>query len=407
MNINEQIKHLARNTQEIITRPELEQKLASGKKLVIKYGVDPTAPDIHLGHMVQLKALRRFQDYGHEITFLIGDFTGRIGDPSNQGHGRPAMSEQDVLDNAETYKAQVFKILNPDKTRIVYNSEWLKPLNLEDCMKLLGSSTVNKLIKRNSFVARFEKGDSIRGHELIYPFLQAYDSVALEADIELGGSDQYFNLIFGRDMQPAYGQEPQVVVTTPLLEGLDGNAKMSKSLGNTIGIDESANGMYAKLMTVHDELMSKYFTLLTDATYEKITEMEYALRKGEAHPMEIKHELARLVTNIFYDTKTVIAAREEFERVHQQGALPSELEETVIPYDETREGSVTGVELARYCGFASSNGEARRLISQGGLSIDDRVLREPYEPIELGEVNIVRKGKKNFAKVVMQKLYKE
>lgn len=403
MSAEQKVRYVTRGVVEVIKREDLvwkfEKAEREGRSLVVKYGVDPTAPEIHIGHAVPLRTLRRFQDVGHDITFLIGDFTARIGDPSGRSTGRNAMTEEDVLANSEEYKKQIFKILIPEKTKIVYNSHWLKPLVLEEVISLLARNTVNNLVKRKSFVKRFENGDSISGHELIYPFLQAYDSVALDADIELGGTDQYFNLIFGRDLQPRYGQEPQVVMTTPLLEGLDGNDKMSKSLGNTVGITEPANDMYAKLMQVRDNLMSKYFELLTDIDISELAQIEIALQRDEVHPMDVKKRLARDITSQFHSASAAKKAEEEFVRVYSQGEKPRDMELITINYKDTSEGYMTAVELMRHCGLAPSNSRARKLVEQRGFSIDDAVVEDPAKMIEISDSMILRVGKRKYVQV--------
>ncbi|RJQ15567.1 tyrosine--tRNA ligase [Candidatus Woesearchaeota archaeon] len=406
MNIQEQIQYIARGTVDLITKDDLLWKLQKAERekrsMVVKYGVDPTAPEMHLGHTVPLRKLKHFQDIGHAVTFLIGDFTARIGDPTGRSSGRQAMTEEEVLANAQSYKEQIFKILNPEKTIIVYNSDWLKPLALEQLIGLLAKNTVNNLIKRKSFVKRFENGEPVAGHELIYPFLQAYDSVALNADVELGGTDQYFNLVFGRDLQPSYGQESQVVVTTPLLEGLDGNEKMSKSLGNTIGLDASAIDMYAKLMQIRDHLMIKYFTLLTDMDDLELGKLEVALAQETIHPLDVKKRLARDITSQYHSLEQTKEAEEEFMRVYSRGELPSSLDTIVIKQDQTANGIMTPVALMRLAGMAESNSEARRLITQRGFSIDGIVIENPYADIAVKTDMILRVGKTKYAKIAYE-----
>jgi len=403
----EKVRYLGRGTVEIITRDELTRKIRNtdeqGAPLVLKYGVDPTAPEIHLGHSVPLRKLRHFQNVGYDVTFLIGDFTARIGDPSGRSTGRNAMTEEEVLANAETYKQQIFRILVPEQTKLVYNSDWLKPMTLEESIKLLSRNTVNNLVKRKSFQKRFEKGEPIAGHELIYPFLQAYDSVFLKADIELGGTDQYFNLIFGRDLQPSYGQEPQVVVTTPLLEGLDGNAKMSKSLGNTVGIMEPATMMYTKLMKVKDNLVMKYFDLLTDVDQTELARIELGLGDGTLHPMDAKKRLAYEITASFHDPQQAKAAQEEFVKVYTRGELPSDLEKAVIDPTQAPDGKLTALDLLKACNLAESSNQARRLIGQRGFSIDGSVVEDPYREIELKDEMVLKVGKRTYVQISYKK----
>jgi len=404
-NLDETLKinHIVRWVEDIITKEDLAWKFkkteSQKEDLVIKYGVDPTSPEMHIGHLVPIRKLKQFQELGYSITFLIGDFTARIGDPTGRSSGRKAMSEEEVLANAQTYKDQIFKILDEEKTKIVYNSSWLKPLNLEDTIKMLSGNTVNNLIKRKSFVERFKKGDSISGNELIYPFLQAYDSVALKADIELGGSDQFFNLMFGRDLQPKYGQEPQVVITTPLLEGLDGNEKMSKTLNNTVGLKENVKEMYSKIMTVQDNLIIKYFSLLTDADELDMRKLNSDLKIKKIHPIEAKKRLSREICKQFYSLEDVKRAEEEFDKVYILGQIPSDIKNLTLNYQDTPNGKIKLIELIRKAEFASSNNEARRLITQKGFSIDGVVIEDPLLNINIKNDMILKAGKDRYIKI--------
>ncbi|MCF7872505.1 tyrosine--tRNA ligase [Candidatus Woesearchaeota archaeon] len=405
--IQEKINYLSRGTEQIITREDLAWKLEKSERenrsMIVKYGVDPTAPDIHLGHLVPIKKLKHFQDIGHEITFLIGDFTGRIGDPSGKSSGRKAMTEEEVLKNANTYKEQIFKVLDAEKTNIVYNSSWLKNMHLEETVKLLSKNSVNNLIKRKSFSKRFGKGETVSGHELIYPFLQAYDSVALNADIELGGTDQYFNLIFGRDLQPKYGQEPQVVITTPLLEGLDGNEKMSKSLGNTVGIDENPFDMYRKIMKLKDNLIIKYFTLLTDVDELEIGHLEMDMKQNRAHPKDVKKRLAKTITTYLHSEQKANEAEKEFEKVYRQGKLPENIRDVCVEYDNSNNGKLTPIQIIRLCDLASNNGEARSIVKQRGFSIDSAIIEDPKKEISLYNNMVVKVGKEKYVRLNYKK----
>jgi tyrosyl-tRNA synthetase len=375
---------------------KLEQSAQSGAPLVVKYGVDPTAPEMHLGHLVPLRKLRQFQEFGHDVAFLIGDFTARIGDPSGRGSGRAAMSEEEVLSNAQTYCAQLEMVLDMQRTRVVYNSAWLKPLTLEETIQLLARSTVNALIKRKSFVKRLDAGNAIAGHELVYPYLQAYDSVALHADVELGGSDQFFNLVFGRDLQVRYAQAPQVVLTTPLLEGLDGKAKMSKSLGNTVGLQEPAHVMYAKLMRVPDELVGKYARLLTARSEAEITSIETTLRDThDEHALfNAKHLLATDVTTWLHGASETKQARDAFERA-RRGDMPLEMPIYRLPSSE----QITLREVVYRSGLAPSKNAAQRLIVQRGLQVDGVLVDEPTRMLAPGECVVLRAGKNRYVRI--------
>ncbi|MBU1138202.1 MAG: tyrosine--tRNA ligase, partial [Proteobacteria bacterium] len=326
VSIEEQIVLLERGVVDCIAHDELVKKLkkaeATGVPLRIKAGFDPTAPDLHLGHTVLLQKLKHFQDCGHDIYFLIGDFTGMIGDPTGKSETRKALTREDVARNAESYKEQVFKILDPEKTRVVFNSEWLGKLDSFDMIRLASELTVARMLEREDFKVRFREGSPISIHEFMYPLIQGYDSVALHADVELGGTDQLFNLLMGRDLQRSRGQEPQVVMTLPLLEGLDGVNKMSKSLGNYIGITEPANDIYGKVLSTSDELMFRYFDLLSDIGSEEIAGLKADMEAGRLHPKKIKQQLARELTARFHSPEAALQAEENFEKVFGQGGLP-------------------------------------------------------------------------------------
>ena len=326
MTLDEQLDFLGKGTVDFIERNDLKAKLARGTPLTIKVGFDPTAPDIHLGHTVVIRKMKHFQQLGHRVIFLIGDFTGMIGDPTGKKATRPALSNEEILQNAETYKQQVFKILDPMTTEVRFNSEWLGALGAEGMIRLAAKYTLARILERDDFRKRFDGHQPIAIHELLYPLAQGYDSVALKCDVEMGGTDQLFNLLVGRDLMREYGQEPQVVITMPLLEGLDGIEKMSKSLGNYIGINEDAQSIFGKVMSISDDLMWKYYTLCTD-----LTPSEIAAKKSSLHPMEAKRELAKSIIRDFHDAAAADAAEEGFRRVFSERLAPSEMEEVTLP----------------------------------------------------------------------------
>ncbi len=322
--IDEAITQIKRGTVELINEIELRKKLASGKALKVKVGFDPTAPDLHLGHTVILRKMRQLQDLGHEIYFVIGDFTGMIGDPSGKKQTRPALSREEVIKNAETYKEQVFKILDPEKTKVVFNSDWYNKMSPSDFIRLASNFTVARMLERDDFDKRFKGEQPISIHEFLYPLCQGYDSVALDADIELGGTDQKFNLLVGRTIQQAYGQEPQAIITLPLLEGTDGVMKMSKSLGNYIGITEEPASVFGKIMSISDELMWKYYELLSSLTLEEIENKKVAVAMGKEHPRDVKMDLAREITEICHDRDKALEAQKNFESIYAKGQFPED-----------------------------------------------------------------------------------
>ncbi|MGA7568208.1 MAG: tyrosine--tRNA ligase [Terriglobales bacterium] len=335
--VDEQLAYIRKGAAEIVKeselRSKLERSLASGKPLRVKAGFDPTAPDLHLGHTVLLRKLKHFQDLGHTVIFLIGDFTGMIGDPTGRSATRPPLTREQIAENAETYKAQVFKILSPEKTVVDFNSRWFSKFSAEDFGRLTAKYTISQMLEREDFHKRFHDEKPIAMHELLYPLAQGYDSVALEADVELGGTDQKFNLLVGRELQRAYGQESQVVLTVPILEGLDGVNKMSKSLGNAIGIHEPPLEMYGKVMSISDEMMWRYYELLTDARTEQIAQMKADAASGKAHPMALKKELARMIVADFHSTEAAISAGEDWAKQFQKGGVPEEAETVLVPVD--------------------------------------------------------------------------
>jgi tyrosyl-tRNA synthetase len=375
--------YLTKGCVDVVTAESLKAKLARGRPLTVKVGFDPTAPDIHLGHTVLMRKMKHFQDLGHRVIFLVGDFTGMIGDPTGKSKTRPPLSREEIEANAETYKKQAFKILDADRTEVRFNSEWLGALGSEGLIRLAATYNVARMLERREFRQRFESAQSISIHEFLYPLVQAYDSVALEADVELGGTDQLFNLNVGRDIMPGYALEPQVVMTTPLLEGLDGVDKMSKSLGNYIGVDEAPEAMYAKVMSISDDLMWRYYTLLTDLGPEEIT-----AERARGQPMASKMTLGRLLVADFHGADAAAAAEGEWKRVHQDHQAPSDLK--VVPIEA---GSHKPHHLVVKAGLARSNGEAVRLLRQRAVRRDGVVL-EATAVVELqpGEAFVLSVG---------------
>ncbi len=400
ISVEEQIALIERGAVDCISREELVKKLQrsvdTGVPLKVKAGFDPTAPDLHLGHTVLLQKLKHFQDLGHQIYFLIGDFTGMIGDPTGKSETRKALTREDVQRNAESYKEQVFKILDPDKTQVVFNSSWLGKLDSFDMIKLASNLTVARMLEREDFKVRFEGGKPISIHEFLYPLIQGYDSVALEADVELGGTDQLFNLLMGRDLQRSNGQEPQIVLTLPLLEGLDGVNKMSKSLGNYIGITETANDIYGKILSVSDDLMFRYYDLLSDLTSEEIVALKESMEKGEIHPKEVKKKLARELTTRFHNPEAAISAEDNFERVFQKKQLPDEIPEIVVTSSE----AVWLPQLLVDTGLVQSTSEGRRMIKQNAVTINgEKAADEKTVVAPVGDV-LIKVGKRRFCKVI-------
>ncbi len=386
--VDEQLTYLKKGSAEIIREADLRAKLeksrATGKPLRVKLGMDPTAPDLHLGHTVVLRKLKHFQDLGHTAIFLIGDFTGMIGDPTGRSATRPPLTREQIEENAETYKAQVFKILDPQKTVIDFNRRWFAKFTADDFIRLMAKYTVSQLLEREDFHKRFREEKPIALHELLYPLVQGYDSVALEADVELGGTDQKFNLLVGRELQRAYGQESQVVLTTPILEGLDGVQKMSKSLGNAIGIHEPPLEMYGKVMSISDEMMWRYYELLTDVLQVQIDALKLGVQTGERHPMEIKKSLARLIVTDFHSREAAEKAAEDWaglrERELQRDKLPDSIDQVRIPYEKVRmDGTPSSdgdtylwVRLDRLlviCGLAGSVTDAARKIKADSVEL--------------------------------------
>ena len=393
MTVDEQLDYLAKGAVDLIERADLKAKIARGKPLTVKVGFDPTAPDIHLGHTVVIRKMHHFQQMGHRVIFLIGDFTGMIGDPTGKKATRPALSKEEILQNAETYRRQVYKILDPEKTEIRFNSEWLSALGSEGMIKLAAKYTLARVLERDDFRKRFDAHQPIAIHELLYPLAQGYDSVALKCDVEMGGTDQLFNLLVGRDLMREYGLEPQVVLTMPLLEGLDGVEKMSKSLGNYIGINEEPGQIYGKIMSISDDLMWKYYVLCTDLKPDQISSLE-----SKMHPMDAKKELAKSIIRDFHDADAAEAAEAEFRRVFSDRQVPTEIEETTLPASAEPQLLTKIITAA---GLAESNKDAQRLIAQGGVLVDEVKVDSTRHVLEAtaGKSYVLKVGKRRFARV--------
>jgi tyrosyl-tRNA synthetase len=396
----EQFEYLKKGCVEIIQENELKQKLARSikekKPLKVKAGFDPTAPDIHLGHTVLLRKMKHFQDLGHSVVFLIGDFTGLIGDPSGRSTTRPPMTREEINKNAETYKIQIFKILDHKKTIIDFNSRWLSKLTSFDIINLTAKYTVARILERDDFSNRLKTGQPISTHEILYPLMQAYDSVALEADVELGGTDQKFNLLVGREIQREFRQEPQVVMTMPLLEGLDGVEKMSKTLDNFVGITEPPGEIFGKIMSVSDPLMFRYYELLTDEPLSQIENWRKEAKEGRVNPKDLKYKLARTIVADFWGDKEAEKAAEEFERVFKKRELPSEMEEITV-----KPAEILLLDLMVDQNIFPSRGEAKRVIRQGGVYLDGQRIEDIQFKIDMKKASevILKVGKKKFYKI--------
>jgi len=401
LDVNAQMEIIRRGTEQILPEDELIAKLERSVKtstpLRIKQGFDPTAPDIHLGHTVTIRKLKQFQELGHEVIFLIGDFTGMIGDPSGRLESRKQMSREEVLKNAETYKKQIFKILDPHKTIIEFNSRWCSPMRFGDVLELTSKYTIARLLEREDFADRYKSNKPISVLEFLYPLVQGYDSVALRADVELGGTDQIFNLLVGREIQREYGQEPQVVITMPLLVGTDGVEKMSKSLGNYIGICEPPKEIYGKTMSISDELILPYFRLLTEVPQGEIEAIERQMKKEEINPRDFKMTLAREIVTMYYDRESARAAEEEFKRVFQDRGLPCEIPEFAV---SAKDQPIWIVRLLTASGMVSSGGQARRLIAGGGVKINGQKVTDDSLELKVEGELLMKLGKKRFLKVV-------
>jgi tyrosyl-tRNA synthetase len=391
----EQLAELKRGAAEILLESELLTKLRRGQPLRVKAGFDPTAPDLHLGHTVLINKMRRFQELGHEVLFLIGDFTGLIGDPSGRNATRPALTVEEVQANAVTYQQQIFKILDPQRTRIVFNSHWMNELSSVGLIRLAAKHTVARMLERDDFAKRYKGGQPIAIHEFLYPLVQGYDSVALKADVELGGTDQKFNLLVGRQLQEAFGQEPQVVITMPLLEGLDGINKMSKSLGNYIGVAEPADDMFGKLMSVSDELMWRYFDLLSFRTNAELAELRSAVEAGR-NPMTAKLELAKEITARFHGPAEAERAEDNFRNRSQKREIPTAIQTRVEMIDEP---TISLARLLKQAGLVESTSAAHRLIEQGGVKVDGEKAENPKAVFGPGPARLFQVGKRAFLRI--------
>jgi tyrosyl-tRNA synthetase len=399
MTLAEQMAYLRKGAEHLIEPAELEAKLKRGKPITVKVGFDPSAPDIHLGHTVVMRKMRHFQELGHRVVFLIGDFTGLIGDPTGKKATRPQLTREEVLANAETYKRQAFKILDPDATVIDFNSRWLGALGAEGFIRLAGKYTLARIMERDDFTKRWKAGEPIAMHELLYPLAQGYDSVALQADIEMGGTDQLFNLLVGRNLMREYGLEPQVVLTLPLLEGLDGAEKMSKSLGNYVAVEDPPEEMFGKLMSVSDALMWKYYTLLTDLTPAEIDGLKAKVADGSLHPKQAKVDLAKTITAGFHSREAAQAAHEHFEKVFAQKQVPDDIPVAHLALGEEH----LLAKVLKDAGLVASNGEARRLIAQGAVEMDGERVSDPEFRLKASEKGdrVFKVGKRKFLRVVL------
>ncbi|WP_270940114.1 tyrosine--tRNA ligase [Romboutsia lituseburensis] len=400
INLDDQVKIILKGVDDIIDEKDLREKLVNadkeGRQLVIKLGLDPSAPDIHLGHTVVLRKMKQLQDLGHKVVIIIGDFTGKIGDPTGKSSARKALTTEQVLENAKTYQEQIFKVLDKEKTEVRFNSEWLAKLNFEDVVKLAATITVARMLEREDFKKRYESHTPISVHEFFYPLMQGYDSVAIKADIELGGTDQRFNLLMGRALQKEFGQESQVVIMMPLLEGLDGVNKMSKSLGNYIGVDEEAGVMYQKSMEIPDELIIKYYNLVTDIHPDVVNQIEKDLKEDKVNPRDIKMGLAKEIVRLYHGDEKANFAEERFKSVFQKGQIPVDI--------LTVEASATDFDLAQIVvdnKLAPSKSELRRLVKQGGVKVNNEKI-DDLQAINVEGELVVQIGKKKFIKIIVK-----
>ncbi|MEO7773088.1 MAG: tyrosine--tRNA ligase [Steroidobacteraceae bacterium] len=393
-----QLAELHRGAHEILTEPDLIKKLRRGKPLHVKAGFDPTAPDLHLGHTVLINKMRQFQVFGHDVTFLIGDFTSLIGDPTGRNVTRPRLTRDEIAQNAKTYERQIFKILDSAKTKIDFNSRWLGVLSAADLVDIASKQTVARMLERDDFSKRFKGNQPIAIHEFLYPLAQGYDSVAMRADVELGGTDQKFNLLVGRQLQEHYGQEPQVVLTVPLLEGTDGVNKMSKSLGNYIAIDEEADTMFGKIMSISDTLMWRYFELLSFRPLGEVAGLRKSIEEGR-NPRDVKFELAREIVHRFHDAAAAERAQQNFVARHSRKELPDDLPETVIYVEADAAGVSLSAALATHTALVASGGEARRKLTEGAVRIDGEKVSDAQTQLPVGATHILQVGPRRFARV--------
>ena len=406
MDTAKQLEIIKRGTVEIINESALADKLKKKKQLVIKAGFDPTAPDIHLGHTVLLRKLRHFQDLGHKVIFLIGDATALVGDPSGQNQARKVLTREEIEKNAKTYEKQVSKILKTGDKELferMHNSAWFAKFGFEHLVQLAQRYTVARLLERDDFQKRLKEGKPISFLELFYPLMQGYDSVILDADVEIGGTDQKFNMLVGRDLQEAYGKEPQVVITMPLLVGTDGVQKMSKSYGNYIGINESADQIYGKTMSIPDEAMFLYYELLTDLPLSNIEDTKKGIKAGTVHPKDAKSKLAMTIVESYYSKEEAEKARDDFERLFKKKEIPDDIKEFIITRNDLKDGKIWVVKLLSAAGLAATNSEGRRLITQGGLKISGKRFSDPQAEIAVSDGMIIQAGKRNFIKLRLEK----
>jgi len=403
LSVNQQMEVIRRGAVEIVPEEELvaklERSVKTGQPLHVKLGLDPTAPDIHLGHTVVLQKIRQFQELGHRTTIILGDFTARIGDPTGKSETRKQLTEEQVLENAATYERQIFKVLDPAKTEMAFNSTWLSPLNFAQVIELAAKCTVARMLERDDFAKRFKEGLPVSVHEFFYPLMQGFDSVALRADVELGGTDQKFNLLMGRTLQREYGQEPQVALMMPIIEGTDGVQKMSKSLGNYIGIDEKAGEMYGKTMSIPDQLMLRYYELLTSLPLDEVRRIAEGMKTGALHPKDVKMRLAREIVSFYYDQEAAEQAEEEFKRVFQQHDLPEEMPVFAVPADMLEDGMVWLPKLMQQAGLCASTSEARRLIAQGAVKVDGERFDDPEQKLTPRAGMVIKAGKRKFLQI--------
>lgn len=406
ISVEEELERIRRGAEDIFPEEELEKKVRrareEGRPLRVKLGVDPTGADLHLGHMIPILKLRRFQELGHHAILIIGDYTATVGDPSGRNTERPQLSHADVLENARFYKDQVFRILDPEKTEIVFNGTWFQGMAFSDVIRLLSSMTVARMLEREDFAKRYRAQTPISLHELVYPLMQGYDSVMIEADIELGATDQKFNILVGRDLQRERGMEPQVGVCNPVLIGLDGAEKMSKSLNNYIGLNDPPEEMYGKTMSIPDDLMWMYYELITEVPLGEIESLREGVEQGSVHPRDAKRRLAREVVARFHDQDQVEKAERHFDRVFGQGEAPEEMPEVVIGRDELKDGTIWVVKLVVLANLASSNGEARRLIEQGGVKIDGKTVETPNTDWTAEDGAVLQVGRRKFARICIE-----
>jgi len=402
--VDEQLALIKKGVQEIIREEELKERLgravATGVPLRVKAGFDPTAPDLHLGHTVLIQKLKHFQDLGHQVIFLIGDFTGLIGDPSGKSETRPPLTEEEVRANAATYERQIFKVLDPERTLIEFNSRWMKAMSAQDLIRLAARYTVARMLEREDFHKRYASHTPIAIHEFLYPLIQAYDSVALRADVELGGTDQKFNLLVGREIQREYGQEPQVVITLPLLEGLDGVQKMSKSLGNYVGIDEPPREMFGKLMSLPDALLLRYYELLSDLGPQELEQLRRDLEQGAVNPRDAKEALAKEIVARYHGAQAAKKAAAEFAHIFREGGLPDEIEEVTLTPAGPHDRLLPNVLAA--AGLAATTSEARRLIAQGGVKADGEKVTDIHRELPENQPILLQVGKRRFKRVTLR-----